>query len=124
MAPTAASTSPRIHIVVPVEYDDGETFSIRLHAGILTAVADVSCTCDVECYRSDEGGGISADLCTTAAITCNSLTFLDVDFVITPTTLVSGDTLDLRIAIICNDAATAVVEPVIGAVQLLCDVRG
>jgi hypothetical protein len=114
----------RAHVVVPVEYDDGQTFTIRLHSGCLTAVSDTTCTCDVELYRSDEATGISADLCSTAATTCNSLTFSDVDFVITPTTLVSGDTLDLRVALICNDAATAVVEPVIGAVQLLCDVRG
>ena len=120
----ATTRYARSHIVVPMEYDDGATFTIRLHAGALTAVSDTTLTCDVEAYRSDEETGISADLCTQVALTCNSLTFADIDFAITPTTLVSGDTLDLRIALICNDAATAVVEPVIGAVQIICDVRG
>jgi len=120
----ATSRYGRAHVVVPMEYDDGATLTVRLHAGMLTAVSDTTCTCDVEAYRSDEATGISADLVTTAATTCNSLTFADVDFVITSTTLVSGDTLDLRVALICNDAGTAIVEPVIGAVQLICDVRG
>ena len=121
----ATSRYARAHVVIPMEYDDGETCNLRVHAGMLTTVADTTCTVDVECYRSDEETGISADLCTTAATTMNSLTFADVDFTLTPTTFVSGDTLDIRITIACNDAATGTaVEPVIGAVQLLCDVKG
>jgi len=121
----ATSRYARAHVVIPVEYDDAQTCNIRIHALMQTTVADASCTVDVECYRSDEEAGISADLCTTAATSMNSLTGADYDFTLTPTTFVSGDTLDLRIHIACNDAATGtVVEPVIGAVQLLCDVRG
>jgi len=121
----ATSRYARAHVVIPAEYDDGETCNLRVHAGMLTTVSDTTCTVDVECYRSDEETGISADLCTTAATTMNSLTFADIDFTLTPTTFVSGDTLDIRIHIACNDAATGTaVEPVIGAVQLLCDIRG
>ena len=121
----ATSRYARVHIPIPVEYDDGQTCNLRVHALMQTTVADASCTVDVECYRSDEEAGISADLCTTAATSMNSLTGADYDFTLTPTTFVSGDTLDLRIHIACNDAATGtVVEAVIGAVQLICDVRG
>lgn len=121
----ATTRYARAHVVIPAEYDDGETCNIRLHAGMLTTVADTSCVCDVECYRSDEEGGISADLVTTSSTTMNSLTFADIDFTLTPTTFVSGDTLDIRITITCTDAATGTaVEPVIGAVQLLCDIKG
>lgn len=112
-------------LYLPAEYDDGATCNLQFHAGMQTTVADVSCTIDVECYRSDEETGISADLCTTSATTINSLTFADVSFTLTPTTFVSGDTLDVRVSIICNDAATGtVVEPTIGATNLLCDIRG
>ena len=121
----ATSRYARAHVVIPVEYDDGQTCNLRVHAIMQTTVADTTCTVDVECYRSDEEAGISADLCTTAATTMNSLTGADIDFTLTPTTFVSGDTLDLRIHIACNDAATGtVVEPVIGAVQLICDIKG
>ena len=121
----ATSRYARVHVPIPIEYDDGQTCNLRVHAGMLTTVADTSCTVDIECYRSDEETGISADLVTSSATTMNSLTFADIDFTITPTTFVSGDTLDIRLTIACNDAATGtVVEPVIGAVQLICDVRG
>ena len=121
----ATSRYARVHVPIPIEYDDGQTCNLRVHALMLTTVADTTCTVDVECYRSDEEGGISADLCTTAAQSMNSLTGADYDFTLTPTTFVSGDTLDIRVTIACNDAATGtVVEPIIGAVQLICDVRG
>jgi len=120
----ATSRYARVHVPIPAEYDDGATCNLVVHAGMLTAVADASCVVDVECYRSDEETGISADLCTTAATTCNSLTFADLSFSLTPTTFVSGDTLDIRVTITCTDAATAVVEGVIGAAWLACDIKG
>jgi hypothetical protein len=120
----ATSRYARVHVPIPAEYDDGATCNLVVHAGMLTAVADASCVVDVECYRSDEATGISADLCTTAATTCNSLTFADLSFSLTPTTFVSGDTLDIRVTITCTDAATAVVEGVIGAAWLACDIKG
>ena len=120
----ATSRYARVHVPIPAEYDDGATCNLVVHAGMLTAVADASCVVDVECYRSDEATGISADLCTTAATNCNSLTFADLSFSLTPTTFVSGDTLDIRVTITCTDAATAVVEGVIGACWLACDIKG
>jgi hypothetical protein len=90
-----------------------------------TTVASVSCTVDVECYELDKVGGISADLCTTAATTINSLVFADKAFTITPTTLSAGDVLDVRITIAVNDAATATaVTPTIAGIDLLCDIKG
>jgi len=121
----ATSRYARVHLPIPIEYDDGQTCNLRIHAGMLTTVADTTATVDVECYRSDEEGGISADLCTSAAQSCNSLNFSDLDYTLTPTTFASGDTLDVRITVAVNDAATGTaVEAVIGAVQLICDVRG
>jgi len=109
---------------IPAEYDDAETVNLRVHAGMQTALADVSCTVDVELHSADEDTTLSAELCSTAAQSMNSLTFANYDFVITATSLVSGTWVDYRITVACNDAATAIVEPTIGAIKLLCDVRG
>lgn len=125
----AAGAAPhyaRRMVQLPHNYVAGETVTIRLHAGMVTTVADVSSTVDVEAYKSNNEGAVSgSDLCATAATTINSLTAADKDFTITPTSLSPGDWLDVRIAIHVNDAATATaVKGMIGRAQLLCDTKG
>lgn len=115
----------RFMVQLPAEYDDAETVTFRFSAGMETTVADTSATIDLEAFESDRIGGISADLVTTAAITINSLTFADKDFTLTASSLIAGDILDLRVALLINDAATGTaVTGAIGAVELVCDVRG
>ena len=121
----ATTRYARFKAVIPAEYVDGETVVIRVRSAVETTVADTSCTVDIEAYLPDEDGGLSADLCTTAATSMNSVTVANYDFTITPTTIVAGDTLDCRVAIACNDAATGTaVRPSIYAIKLLCDVQG
>jgi len=121
----ATTRYARFSVAIPAEYVDGETVTIRIRSAVETTVADTSCTVDVAAHRPDKDGGLSADLCTTAATSNNSLTAANQDFTITPTTIVAGDQLDVRIAIACNDAATGtVVRPSIYSVALLCDVQG
>ena len=121
----ATTRHARFLVPIPAEYDTAETVLLRVYAGMLTTVADTSCTVDAVCYKADGDTTVSADLCATAATTMNSLTFANVDFTITSTALVPGDWLDIRLSITCTDAATGTaVEPVIGTVQLLCDIRG
>lgn len=110
---------------IPIEYVDAQTVTLRIHAGMITNIADQSATVDAVVHRADKESGISADLCTTAAQDCNSLTMADFDFTITEATLVSGDILDIRVALTLDDNATgAVVSGIIGYVALLCDVKG
>jgi len=109
---------------LPAEYDDGQSVSFRVSAATQTAIADVSCTVDFSVYESDEDLTLSADLVTTAATSMNSVTFANYDFVVTPTGLIAGSVLDFRIAIACNDATTAIVEPTIASLKLMCDIRG
>lgn len=110
---------------LPAEYVSGSAITIRTHAGMKTTVSDGTATIDVECYKSDDEEGIGSDLCATAAQSINSLTDADKDFTITPTGLVAGDTLDIRIAVAVNDAATATaVIAVVGSVDVLCGVKG
>ena len=121
----ATTRYARFMVQLPECYDVGETVTISLSAGMVTTVASVSCTVDVEAYEIDKIGGIGSDLCTTSAITINSLTFANNAFTITPTTLTAGDVLDVRITIAVNDAATATaVTPTIAGIDLLCDIKG
>uniref|UniRef100_A0A6M3ILE7 Uncharacterized protein n=1 Tax=viral metagenome TaxID=1070528 RepID=A0A6M3ILE7_9ZZZZ len=114
----------RAQIPLPWCYADGQTVLLQFHAGMLTTIADDAATLDVVCYETDEEAGISADLCATAEQSINSLTLADKNFTITPTALVAGDLLDVRIKVSGNDVANATATiPIIGAVQLLCDVR-
>lgn len=110
---------------IPIEYVAAQTVTLRIHAGMITSIADQSATVDAVVYEADKESGISADLCTTAAQDCNSLTMADFDFTITPAALVAGDILDIRIALTLDDDATGtVVSGIIGYVALLCDVKG
>ena len=117
-----------IHVPLPENYEDGQTVTLRLRAGVVTTVADTSCTIDAEVYEvgdSGNAGGTPTDLCTTAAQDMNSLTAADFDFAITPDSLVAGDILEIRISIACNDAATATaVIPALFKSALLYDARG
>lgn len=122
----ASSNYARALIQLPWEYVAGESVTIRIKAGMITTVAGTSATVDVEAYKqqNDPDDAIGSDLVSTAATTMNSLTFADIDFTLTPTSLSPGDILDVRIKTAVNDGAsgTAVIAG-ISSVKLLCDVR-
>lgn len=121
----ATTRYARFTFNLPTEYVTGQSVTIRAHAGMLTTVADNSATIDFVVYRSGDATDIGSDLCTTSATTINSLTFADKDFNLTATTLTPGDTLDIRMAIAVNDAATVTaVNACVGGLELLIDVKG
>ncbi|MHB8953564.1 MAG: hypothetical protein ACYC4U_11390 [Pirellulaceae bacterium] len=110
---------------IPAEYESAETLTLRISGGMETTVADDAATVDVQAYKSDRDGTIGSDLCTSAAQSINDLTFANNDFTITPTGLSAGDILDIRITVAVVDAATlTAVTAVIGAVEMLCDIKG
>lgn len=115
----------RAQIRLPAEYVAAETVTLRISAGMVTTIAGTSCVVDVEAYRIGKDNTLGSDLCATAAVTMNSLTFGNKDFTITAGSLSPGDVLDVRITITVVDAATGTaVIGAIGAVDLLCDVKG
>ena len=121
----ATSRYARFMVELPECYEAGETVTLSLSAGMVTTVASVSCTVDVECYEIDKITGIGSDLCTTSATTINSLVFAAKSFTITPSGLTAGDVLDVRLTIACNDAATGTaVTPTIAGIDLQCDIKG
>lgn len=120
----AVTRYARFQVQLPESYESEETITLALFAGMLTTVADTACTIDVQAYKIDKEGGIGADVCSTAAMTMNSLVFGAKSFTINPSGMVAGDVLDVRVAIACNDAATATaVTPTIAAITLLADIR-
>lgn len=124
----AGATTRRaiIQLRLPETYDDGQTVTIRLRAGMKTTVADTSCTIDLEAYEVGTGGLVSgSDLVTTAASSMNSLTAADFSFTVTPDSLVAGDVIEVRLSITCTDGATGTaVIPVLYRAALLYDLRG
>jgi len=125
---TAGATNKRARVLVqlPWDYQAGQSVTLRFKAGMITTVADTTATLDCEAFKlqDDPDDAIGSDLVSTAATTMNSLTFANIDFVVTPTGLSPGDILDVRITCAVNDAAgaTAVIAGVTSA-KLLCDVR-
>lgn len=110
---------------LPLEYSPGQRVKVRVHAGMVTTVADNTATLDLEVYKSDEEAGVGSDLVTTNAVSINSLTAADKDFELSSAALNPGDVLNGRLTIAVVDAATnAAVLGQVGAIKVLCDSRG
>jgi len=129
MAVGLKTRSARILVKVPTNYVDASPLTLRLRSGMKTTVADTSATADCECYLSNKEAGKHAtqtgDMCTTSAISINSLTLSNRDFTLTPTYVVAGDLLDIKLTLAITDASsgTAVIG-VIGNIALLCSTKG
>lgn len=124
----AGSTTRRARFIftLPAEYVAGESVRISAYAGMVTSVADTSCTLDFEAYRLDLDATVGgSDLVSTAAMTINSLTFSEKAFELTASGLAAGDVLDIRVSIACNDAATGTaVIPSIAQIRMALDIKG
>ena len=94
---------------LPANYSPGGAVTVRVRGGMVTSIADTTCTVDVECYKQDGDGAVGSDICTTAAQSIRSLTPANCDFTITPTGLVPGDILMIRLAFAGSDVANAAV---------------
>lgn len=125
---TTVTQYGRFLFTLPPEYDPGQTLQLQVKAGMITTISDDTATVDAQVYKHDDASGVGADLCATAATTINTLVsagVTTVTFDITPTGLVAGDQLDVRLAVAITDSATA--TAVIGEitkVALLLDIRG
>lgn len=124
----AASVTQRARFTfrLPDNYVSGGSISVAAHAGMRTTVSDGTATIDFEVHaKNDATGLVGSDLVTTSATTINSLTAAAKEFSVTPTGLVSGDELDVRVTIAITDGATA--TAVIGRIMklyMLVSVKG
>ena len=121
-----ASTTAYARRVVemPPQYASG-TVQVRVRAGMLTTIADDSCTVDLEAHKLDGDGAVAAALVAPAARDINSMSKSTHDFTITSSGLVAGSLLDLRLKVVGTDASTGTtVQATITNVLLLLDIRG
>ena len=105
---TAGLTSryARTQVTLPHDYVPGSAITLRLHAGMVSTIADGTAELDAVAHKSDDEGAVGGDLVTTVIADMNSVTFADKDFALTSTGLVAGDQLDIRVEMKVNDAAT------------------
>lgn len=114
----------RRQFTLPPEYVAGQTVTLRVRAIEAVGAATVSTTIDAEVFEADLAGGISADLCTTAAIDVTD-TIGNKDFTITPTGLAAGDVLDIELTGVTTDTGGTVGTVLtISDVRLLLDIKG
>lgn len=115
---TSVTQRARFSYRVPDNYVAGDPISIVAYAGMKTTVSDTTATVDFEVYKKDDSTGlVGSDICATSAIMINSLTAAAKEFTITPTGIVNGDELDIRVTIAITDGATA--TAVIGRIMKL-----
>lgn len=118
---TTVTQYARCQFVMPVEYVSGESITLRVNAGMSTTVSDTTGQIDASVYLN--GGG--SDIVTTAAQSCNSLTPANFDFTVTPTGVVAGDVLDIRLKAYIVDSATGTAVKIdVNKVSVLTDIRG
>jgi len=103
---------------LPANYVAGSAITIRARCGMKTTVASNSAatTIDFNAYsNSGVANAGSADLVTTNAQSINSLTAANYDFTVTPTGLVAGQDLHIKMTLTVTDSATG--TAVIGTVN-------
>ncbi len=113
-------------VALPPDYEDGEAVTLRIICGMKTTIADGSCTIDAEVFPFNvrEGTIDVGDLNLTNAQTMNSLTAANKDFDLDESGLIAGQMIEVRLKIVCTDAATvSAVIAAIWQVELLCDSR-
>lgn len=122
----ATTRYARFLFVLPPEYVAGQSVRIVANAGMVTTVADTSCTVDFQAYKLDLDATVGgSDLVSTSATTINSTSFAVKNFEVTSSGLAAGDVLDIRVAIACNDAATGTdVIPAIAHLAISLDIKG
>jgi len=110
---------------LPAEYVDYSTVTFNISGGMLTSVASVAATVDVEVYKVNRDTlKTGSDLVATAATSINSTTFADKGFTLTSTGLLRGDILDVRFTIAANSATASSHFAAIAAIDVLLDVKG
>lgn len=110
----------RTRVRLPDDYKAGSYVALKITGGMVTTVADTSAGVDADVRKATGTGvAVGSDLVTTTIQSINSLTFAEKTLVITPTGLVPGDVLDVRLSIVAVDAGDAgVMNPTITKVEL------
>lgn len=124
--PTGAAVLQYARAQFPLspEYDPGQRVYFRMRAKI-AEVCGTKSQLDVAVFESDKEAGLGSDLSATLGPYTLTTSYDNYDFVLTPTGLVPGDMLDIRIKVDLDDTgahADGIVS--IGYTAILCDIRG
>jgi hypothetical protein len=116
----------RTMFTIPPEFVSAGAFQFRFASGMLTTVADTAATIDCECYKTARSTlKTGSDLVSTSASSINSLSFAEKTFDVSSTGLIAGDVLDIRVAILVNDAGSStVVDGAIAHAEALLTIKG
>lgn len=121
---TTVNQYARFEVIVPMEYQSGETCQVIIYGGV-TAATSSDTTVDLEVHESLGTGSVATDLCNTAAQSINNTTFASKTFSISPTTFIPGDYLDCRVKISgTDDGSGGAKYGVIGKIHFTFDVKG
>ena len=113
----------RFLFALPVQYVAAGNVTLRIYAKISGNV-NTAQTVGAAAYKSDKAGGVGASLIATAAQTVTTA-YVAYDFVITGTTLASGDLLDIQLTTIADDTGGTANKLIsIASIQLLMTVKG
>lgn len=119
-----------IQFVLPDNYKAGGAITLRIATKLKsvtgTGVTDNGSDTDASAYVQAHGA-VGADIVTTNAQVYAALdTWYDKDFVITPTSRVAGDVLNIEITqrAIESNAGNGTLQSYIGEISLLLDVQG
>lgn len=113
-----------IQFVLPPEYVNGGDVRLRLRCQIDGAGTNNGSTIDIEAYEMADGA-VGSDLCDTTAQTfAAKTTYYDKDFVITATTLASGDTLVIKVTSSVIESAGSALAFYSDPPKLLLDIKG
>ena len=115
--------------ILPPEYVAGGDVTIRMPAALIKTGAPTNngSTLDLEVYEQSDAGAVGADICATAAVTFAALdTWYNKDFTVTPTGLVAGDVLNVKItsSVIDSEAGGGTIILNLAPPKVLLDVKG
>jgi len=109
---------------LPDNYKSGGTLKLRLKNQLFGAGTSGASTLDLNVYKKDGEGATGADICATAAITPTKGAWQTSDFTVTPTGLVAGDQLTVKVTGVVVESATADLQIELDGIAVVCDVIG
>lgn len=122
---TTTTAYAAFEYTLPAGYKAGGVLTLRVRGGMVTGISDTACDLDASVWKVGADGTVGADICATAAQSINSLTKADKNFTITPTGLVAGDRLIVRLKVTGEDTLNAAVMiPEVSSVTLISETNG
>lgn len=109
---------------LPPEYVAGGDISIRAGVDVVGTGALGTCTIDFSAYLQNKtSGAVGSDLVSTAAQAISATAAL-LTFVVTPTGLVAGDLLIIKMTTSVDNTNSTAIQAQISGLDVLCDIKG